>query len=269
MLQKLRNLWTKTTAPTFEFTAPADDVKYFTHPAPASKYLPEWYKVCPRHLDQLLMAELPYDTNEYVPNKLPTNALTRMQAIHTLGTVKTCMPIRDMLTTGYIIPLWVDWIAEVNKEKQVLNFAWNYQAKHSWLTEHHKSQFPNSPFEKETVNDVVLKMNGPWRYKTPPGYSTLFMAPPLRDLKFNIIPAIVDTDQQHEVNFPFTYVGPDGDYEILKGEPLVLAIPFRREKYNHIVRADTAGEVAQEKIPFSTSVSGYYKKFRWNKKSYR
>ena len=271
MLQKLRNLWKKNTSLTIEFscrTTKEDDVAHFLPPAPASHYIPDWYKKISKNV-RLDLTGTKYDSNDYDYKKHKEHVICRSGKVNTTGTVKTCMPMRDMLTTGYIVPLWVDWAAEINFEKNLQNFSWTYPCTWEVISTHHRGQFEGCPVEKNVVNDTLLKLNCPWRFKTPPGYSTLFIPPPVRELKFEIVPAIVDTDTQHEVNFPFSYVGPDGDYVISKGEPLILAIPFKREKWSHIVRAETEKEMNKDKLQFSTSLHSFYRNNRWHKKVFR
>jgi len=54
----------------------------YPKPQRSSKFMPDWYKNLPR----------------FLPN----------QPVGTAGTVKTCVPVMDAITNGYIIPLWAD-----------------------------------------------------------------------------------------------------------------------------------------------------------------
>ena len=66
-----------------EFSCPEELVDSIPHPVPAAKLMPEWYKKLPR---------------KPRPDASSTDT----------GTVKTCIPVLDSVTEGYIIPLWCD-----------------------------------------------------------------------------------------------------------------------------------------------------------------
>ena len=46
-----------------------------------------------------------------------------------------------------------------------------------------------------------------------------------------VFEGIVDTDQQHIMNFPFVYKDPEFEGIIPAGTPIVQVIPFKREKW--------------------------------------
>ena len=76
------------------------------------------------------------------------------------------------------------------------------------------------------------------KYPTPPGYSTLFLNPTINDVSdtYYAFEAIVDTDKWHEINFPFIVnwnkINLGQEYVFKRGDPIVLAIPFKRTNFN-------------------------------------
>jgi hypothetical protein len=129
------------------------------------------------------------------------------------------------------------------------------------------------PFVEKNSNLNLYKIANPFRIKTPPGYSCLFI-PPLnnRDDRFEIISGIVDTDTfPNYINFPIVLNGdkyPVLETIIEQGTPYVQIIPFKRQGWKMEIKEDT-----QEKEVSELSVLGKliytYKNFFWDKKSWK
>jgi len=212
----------------------------YPKPYPAKKGLQEWYKNTPKRKDN--------KQEEYARDKG--------------GTIKNCMPVFDILSTGYIIPL-VDPVSieidgneiEYGDEGRLL------------FSGHVLNQYTNAPFEDE----YVCKYDNIWVVKTPPGYSCLFTQPFYQSNKsFTMLPAIVDTDTyENAVAFPFTVKRYSKKIEIPKGYPMVQVIPFKREEWTHTI-FDEVFEDKVQKITQSLDKTGIdaYKSLYWSKKSY-
>ena len=69
----------------------------YPHPIPAHKAVPTWWKDLDRHLED-------------EPNTRHNNGLIDGAGIPYGETVKTCVPVLDTLRTGYIIPLWTEYL---------------------------------------------------------------------------------------------------------------------------------------------------------------
>ena len=150
-------------------------------------------------------------------------------------TVKGCVPFLQTLTSGYLLTLPQDFHLQhnsSNKEFVTTNlkasmrendFNLNTEGK---AEQHPTKQITDSPHSKKNSYLPVNKFLNPWKIKTPPGYSCLFV-PPLNnsDERFSIIPGIVDTDTfDLYINFPFVVNGdkfPVLDTELKKGTPYV------------------------------------------------
>lgn len=179
-------------------------------------------------------------------------------------TIKGCMPFLETLTTGYLLRLPQDFhlkhncinnndlressmntasipISEVN-----LNDNFNKKA-------HPTQQLKGSPLIKKNLNFEFNKILNPWKIKTPPGYSCLFV-PPLNnsDDRFSIIPGIVHTDKYKlEINFPFCVNG--DKYPVLNtilknGTPYVQVIPFKRESWKMEIKENKGRELIEFKF---------------------
>ena len=173
-------------------------------PFPAGKGLPQWYRDLARDV-----------------------ALSDLAG--TMHTLKQCPPFLDAMTSGYIIPLTGDVNFDLN-ESGVLTFDSPNGDAGTEL--HHPAQIAGSPW----ADSPVIKFINPWIVVTPPGYSTLFL-PPLNHepIPFRILAGVVDTDTFYaQVNFPAVCQMPRGTSQTLKrGIPLVQAIPFQRESWQH------------------------------------
>jgi hypothetical protein len=77
-----------------------------------------------------------------------------------------------------------------------------------------------------------IKFMNYWMFKTPPGYSLLFLPPLNRpDPRFTCFSGTVDYPyyEQEYVNFPFTFNQPNFAGIIPAGTPLVQVIPIKKD----------------------------------------
>src|SRR5437016_730072 len=198
-----------------EFLTKAEMLEVFPHPYPANRALPDWYR------------QMPVETDP--PSEF--------------GTVKRCPPFLEAMSCGYIIPLPADM--KVTVTSTTLNIE--ISGFNEPLAELHlQSQFPGAPFPARPL----IKFRNPWIVKTPPGYSTLFVAPlNYFDAPFVPLAGVVETDTYYRhVTFPAIWLLGPGTQTILKrGTPLVQAIPFRRDDWTSAHGGwDTAATNAQQ-----------------------
>jgi len=219
-------------------------------PIPASKKIPEWYKSLERYVGG---------------KKIPPS-----EGDETTGTIKTCMPVLDAMTSGYLILSSADIYIE--KKEQGTHYTW---ADNGAISFHGPKQLKGYPnLEKKVQKQSVPKFNNPWIVKTPKGYSCLFVTPFHHDLPFTILPGIVDTDTYFSpVNFPFM---PDPDFEglIPKGTPIAQVLPFRRENWEMSINNLVDSPKLQKEFfrvtkELSTRFFDRYKKMFWSAKSYK
>jgi len=196
------------------------------YPTPASTNLPDWYKELPSY----------------------TSATKRVNYQNTQnGTAKRCMPMFDMLCSGYLIYSFVDIF--VSKVKTVTNGKEEITSHFQWPTTtfkklsnlnpiefHLKNQLPN--YFKPT-EDVVPKFVNPWGIKTPPGYSCLVSNPRGRDLPFTIFEGIVDTDTYSlPILLPFLLNDVNFEGLIPAGTPIAQILPFKRDSWEMSMGSD-------------------------------
>jgi hypothetical protein len=202
-----------------EFIAPYSEndsvLELLEKPIPANQNLPDWYRFMSGYVNT--KKEVDKDSN-------PTS------------TVKKCMPVMDMITAGYLIPLHTDVWIEQTPENEI---------KCQWATPNFISLSYQSPDQyvgypiPEGYHKQVYKWINQWIVKTPPGWSTIFLHPQHReDLPFRSLSAIVDTDKfPTPVNLPFFFKkGFEG--LIAKGTPMIQIIPFKRENFESYVSYD-------------------------------
>lgn len=171
-------------------------------PRPAGDVLPEWYE------------------------SLPIKDLKSLDK----GNVKNCLPIQDHICAGYIIFN----AYQVQLEEKFVNFQNHLyistmkQVKNKDFQSFNYSQCPYSDQPKD-----IFKIKTDWKIKTPPGYSCLIQQPAyLKNSKWKLFPAIVDTDNYDDVisvagiilDKNITYMNP--------GDPLIQIIPFKRDDWS-------------------------------------
>ena len=181
----------------------------FDNPIPSKESIPDWYK----------------NQNRYTGGEkilLPESGLYNT-------TIKACMPIFDMITSGYIIKTPADLYVSKNEDGSI-NFSWAIND-YICIENHGELQYDSYKVPQE-FHKIGYKFISPWIIQTPKGYSSIFMSPILRDdLPFQCFPAIVDTDNHPiPVNFPF-FLRKDFEGIIPAGTPMIQIIPFKRESW--------------------------------------
>ena len=150
------------------------------------------------------------------------------------------------------------------------NLEWGYTDEgphNARISPHYPSQYMDTPLWNGKDNTKhIPKLKSPWGFKTPKGYSSFFFSPRYSDSLIEILPAIVDTDMHHEVNFPFVYKGEEGvQNKIELGTPVIQVIPFKRQ--------DWASSVSEKEYrkrgKFRAYLSQAYLKLHHSKKRYR
>jgi hypothetical protein len=171
-------------------------------PKPAAKFMPDWFKKVPIDLD------------------------TRDPFGGRSMTIKQCMPVMDVMSLGYVIPLQGDLGVVTNKDKTQIKVTNPPEIK---IAEFHNIKqlgektapgFPTAP----------IKFLNHWVIKTAPGWSTLVM--PLMnqfEQDFTCLSGLVDTDRYvKEINFPAAWHTANFDEIIPAGTPLVVVVPIKR-----------------------------------------
>ena len=220
------------------------------HPTPAKNVLPDWYRRLQgsHKVDEVVRSP---------SSKAPGEA----------STIKKCMPVFDSISAGYILFTPMD-----------LEVYWSEEDGHTFQTPasefidfHHPKQIIDHPVYRGD-KDLIPKFVNPWSVITPNGYSCMFMTPQHRDLPFELLPAIVDTDKYiGPVTFPFVFKDPTWQGTIKAGTPMAQVIPFKRESYEaEITDSNKLGYSPAEKSSrsLSTRFVNAYKDFFWSKKDF-
>ncbi len=188
----------------------------FDPPEVAKKNIPEWYK----------------NQSTYTTEKRQISSNGNPN-----HTIKSCMPIFDMMTAGYYITLPAEVSFDLNEDGSH-SIHWSTD-RLSLVETHTIDQYSSLPVPSG-YSKHAFKFVQPWITKTPPGYSCIFLPPTHRyNDPLLIFPAIVDTDK-HEVaiNFPFFIrEGFSGTLPI--GTPIAQVIPFKREPWKMEIGFDT------------------------------
>jgi hypothetical protein len=206
-------------------------------------------------------------------------------------TIKGCVPFLETLTTGYLlkipqsIKVYFNVInPQTNKPDIFLKInqrfsneiaqAYGLNLLNNGEPGHPIHQLGECPYVNTNKNLSFVKIINPWRIKTPPGYSCLFL-PPLNntDDRFFIIPGIVHTDKfPLEVNFPIVINGdkyPTLETILEKGTPYVQVIPFKRESWKMKITSLSVQEKRKGRLMLSLDIFHVYKKKWWDKVSWK
>jgi hypothetical protein len=222
------------------FTPMAEVAKEY-YPAPASKYLPEWYK----------------KQQSYINNKKEVSANISSQ------TIKKCVPVFDAITAGYIIPLYTD--VYVKQENGYPYFSWSSLGA---IQFHSPEQIDSHP--KNNSEMGVPKFLNHFSIKLPKGYSALFVPPMHRpnDI-FYILEGVVDCDTYTaQVNFPFILNNPKFEGLIPAGTPIAQIIPFKRQQWQMEIGNDIE-EINEVHKKRNAIYFDFYKYKMWHKKEFK
>jgi hypothetical protein len=209
-------------------------------PYPASKTIPDWWK---------------NEDSSFQNLNIPTSGLS---------TFKRCMPILDVLSAGYIIPLHSDIeVTQVNNEPVI---TWPFSRP---VVEQHMTQKVSGIEIPDGYSNSIFKYMTNWTIKTPPGYSVLITHPfGYKNLPFHSFSGIVDSDNYYaDINTPFA-VKNNFSGVILKGTPMMQVIPFKRENWESKILRGTEFERVKNYIILGTKIHSAYKKIFREKKTY-
>lgn len=204
-----------------KFLCPPDLDGKIPKPARASKFLPDWFRDLPREMD--------------------------MKDEHGLPglTVKACLPVTDIMSLGWIIPLPVDIRAGIHPETGQFNFHWDETSPFKPLDMHHPGQI-GSDMPGPFAGAMPFKFLNPWRVVLPEGWSAQFLHPINHlELPFRAFNGAVDCDALDvPVNVPFLWMGGGEDIHLPAGTPMVQVIPYQRSamRLTTDIRAETEEE---------------------------
>lgn len=235
-----------------KFTSIYQDIPKIFAPRPASTCIPDWYK----------------KQESYMGNKKEIGINGNVNP-----TIKKCIPIFDSITAGYILFSAID--INLQSTDLDISYMWpnSFKKKDGELIApvvfHQNTQINQYP--RQGLIEDMPKFTNPWSIKTPNGYSVLITQPMHRDLPFQILPAIVDTDKYHEaVHFPFYFKNPKWTGLISAGTPIAQVIPFKREDWSMSIGGEDDAKLARES--FNTVKSFFfngYKDIFWSKKIFK
>ena len=216
-----------------EFKTDVKGLEDFAAVKPSKYYLPRWF----RDMEDFI----PVPPN---PEGVPPNAFGKIGDTakkHTSGTVKRCPAIVDLLTEGFIIPMWTDFLIQRNNEL----LEWDNKEFPYGIDFHANAQIAGLNLKKTDFHEGV-KFTNPWRIYTPPGYSVLFMPPIYQfEKRFTVLPGIVETDAYHHINFP-TIWHTKKDAIIERGTPFIQVIPFKRDDWDIDVSQMTETDIEND-----------------------
>ena len=185
---------------------------------PSSFYLPSWFKDMSDYIESDAVHE------KGKPNYFGKKGIIAKK--WSGGTVKRCPAIVDLISEGFIIPMWCDFLIQRDMD----TLEWDNKNFKYGIDFHGKKQIKGWNLKKTDFPEGVKFLN-PWRIYTPPGYSVLFITPTYQfEKRFTVLPGIVETDSYHHINFP-TVWHTTKDAIIERGTPFIQVIPFKRSKW--------------------------------------
>ena len=233
------------------FRKTAEGSSDYFPPQPAFKTVPEWYK----------------KTSVYIGDT-KTPKLSADGKVSTFSTIKKCMPVFDMISSGYILFTPTDvWVTQEKTEIETITQPFYTWPAWEVLNFHPIEQAPNLPYNSGHTLKYPKWINN-WSIKTSPGCSVMIISPTYRDSIFTILPGVVDTDKYfNNINFPFVLNDINFEGLIPAGTPMAQVIPFKRESFEMEIGDDQQFIDAfnHRKNILEVFYNGYKSKFRQDK----
>lgn len=254
----------------------------------SSQCIPKWFKSLPRDLPK-----------SFPPDSTVKRCIPFMEAMTEGFTIclwsdlyinasKNCLVADDsnrQMTHPNGAPLMVEYDESpdelIGKEYNGLKIGYvkdlgcrvtaqfsNLSAPNEYFTvDEHSSEQTGKEWLKELRYPNVLKLNAPYKIKTPHGFSTYFK-PPANDFSnhLKIVEGLVDTDRYApETNFPFVWTGSeDGHFIIPSGTPIAQCIVLKRSTLKHEVSTYKKSELREDMSLFKGG-QNRYRRFFWHK----
>ncbi len=185
------------------------------------------------HMEELKLALPPKPAREFWPEWF------KKQSASKSGTVKTCPGILDVLSYGYIIPLWLEFMVKRGPGSDDIDWRIPDNINHTFgpnpqgsVNIHPRPQIEHYPFSQDTFHGS-FKLINPWQIRTPRGYSCYICEPQYNaHPNLKIVSGIIDTDVYHEAHINTWFTAPSGEEKLLPlGMPIAQVIPFKREEF--------------------------------------
>lgn len=187
-------------------------------PQKGNKFLPEWYK-----------------KNKFINHYESHHNFYKGKEI---AGAKNCPAIQDIITTGFVIPLWANfYFTTLDNGEYVYEFTISNATGESidiHVNNHGENQTHGLDLEK-TSDGMILKLMLPYWFQVPEGYNLLFTDPFYHFRKdIRCLSGVVEGDKWGTIQVVFEILKPE--FHIEAGTPLIHVIPYRRETLNFTSR---------------------------------
>ena len=173
--------------------------------SPAKKFIPEWFKSIPSTLRQ--------------PNEFGVDI--------DVSTLKRCDGLTKLYNTGFVLPLWSDFIIETNKDG---GYKWSSPENidHATIDHHHPQQMGN-----QFSDYVHVKIVAPWILKEKTGVDWYWSGNTWGTSEYwddiNILPGLINYKNQPSAHINM-FVKKDRRIELKHNTPLIQCVPLTDAK---------------------------------------
>jgi hypothetical protein len=200
-----------------------------------SSHIPDWWKSIPKNY---------VDTNKFGLN---------LEA----PTIKRCIGLHNLYSTGMVIPLWSDLIVQTEENG---NWLYQYASTQSPnITTHDIKQHGNS-----FKGFIHLKLVSPWLIREKTGVNWLFTQPSYNMIEnlsnLNVLPGVVDFKYQASTNIN-VLVKAGSTVSIKNSQPVVHLIPLSDKNIkikNHLLSEEEYRRF-EDKMTYGSSFLNRYK----------
>lgn len=151
-------------------------------------------------------------------------------------TARKCPAIKDLISTGFIIPLWsrLRLKSRYDENGQYIGQEWDFAAAEATNEDisHHMGTHTYEQHQGmrigRTANKLILKIQLPYYIKVPKGYNIMY-TDPFYHFRQDIrcMSGIVEADKWGYITFPFELI--NQDFVMEPGVPLVHCFVYKRD----------------------------------------
>lgn len=216
--------------PTIEFVTHVTEIAEY-YPPVAGHVLPDWYRKARAFRKERRFPKL----------RLREDAL-----------MKACPGIQDYMGLGYTLSMWTDLLITATEE----GFGFDSDMPKGLVTTFKPDQWEGCPRGSDHAH--VLKINMPWKIRTPRGWSVLLLEPWYhKEARWSVFPGLVDSDILGTVTFVAAWHLPVGETTLIRaGTPMLHIVPVRRESLALSVAVDDEAMMGLHTSSLKTTTPG-------------
>ena len=180
-------------------------------------------------------------------------------------TIKRCDSVLNLLTRGFVIPLWSDCILETREDGA---------HRYSWPCDDNLPMVPHA--ENQTgsalAQHIHLKIINPWLVQEKDGaeffWTSVDYHTPDTMFNYRVVPGITEFKHQHSLHINMFFPCQDSRIELSRGQPMAQLVPISDRPVD--IRCHAVTDAEYKRIERVTNyASKFFGQYKANRKTNR